>query len=115
MQRYNITWAWLIVAAPKPINVLAITYFEAALQVYTPSTFEWAILQSNLGSVYSDRIEGNRRENREKAVACLKAALQIFTRDDFPVDYARTQHNLGMVYGNRIEGEPRTNQEKAIA
>jgi hypothetical protein len=44
-----------------------------------------------------------------------KAALEVSTREAFPVDWAMTQHNLGLAYRN-LQGEDRqANVERAIA
>ncbi|PSR17315.1 hypothetical protein C8255_13325 [filamentous cyanobacterium CCP3] len=91
----------------------AIAAYEAALQVRTRDAFpqQWAATQNNLGTAYSDaakqplreRIRGERAENLEnafvqtsleKAIAAYQAALQVYTRDAFPQQWAETQGNL---------------------
>jgi tetratricopeptide (TPR) repeat protein len=71
--------------------------------------------QNNLGTAYSDLIRGERAENLEKAIAAYELALQVYTREAFPNDWATTQNNLGNAYANRIRGERAENLEKAIA
>jgi CHAT domain-containing protein/tetratricopeptide (TPR) repeat protein len=57
---------------------------------------------------------GNRRQNLELAIQAYQASLQVYTRSNFPVDWAGTQNNLGAAYSDRIEGERRQNLERAI-
>ena len=71
--------------------------------------------QNNLAIAYSDRIQGERGENIEKAIAFYQAALEVITRPAFPQFWAMTQNNLAVAYKNRIRGERDENIEKAIA
>ncbi|WP_152553681.1 tetratricopeptide repeat protein, partial [Limnospira platensis] len=41
--------------------------------------------------------------------------LEVYTRSDYPEDWATTQNNLGSAYRQRIRGERAENLEKAIA
>ncbi len=41
--------------------------------------------------------------------------MQVYTRTDFPEDWANTQNNLGNAYLHRRKGDGAENQEKAIA
>lgn len=75
---------------------------------------DYARTQLNLGLVYGRRIEGEPRLNREKAIACLEAALHVYAPQTFPMDYARTQNGLGNLYAERIEGKEWQNLERAI-
>ncbi|MCF3616811.1 CHAT domain-containing tetratricopeptide repeat protein [Planktothrix agardhii 1806] len=69
----------------------------------------------NLGTAYWDRIQGEKAENIQTAIACYTEALSVFTPKDFPQDWAITQMNLGIAYRNRIEGETAQNLETVIA
>ncbi len=71
--------------------------------------------QNNLGLAYNDRIKGDKAENIENAIAFFEAALEIYTRNDFPQQWAMTQNNLGEAYKDRIKGDKANNIEKAIA
>ena len=71
--------------------------------------------QNNLGNAYWDRIRGDKADNLEKAIAAYNEALEVYTRTDFPVDWARTQNNLGTAYSDRIRGDKADNLENAIA
>ncbi len=68
-----------------------------------------------LGDAYSERRRGERAENLERAIECYEAALQVYTRQAFPEDWAGTQNNLGAAYANRISGERAENLERALA
>ena len=71
--------------------------------------------QNNLGNAYCDSIRGERADNIELAIASFELALQVYTRDAFPEDWAMTQNNLGAAYSHRIRGERADNIELAIA
>ncbi len=58
---------------------------------------------------------GKKASNLETAIASYQNALQIYTRDAFPQDWAMTQNNLANAYRNRIRGERADNLENAIA
>ena len=58
---------------------------------------------------------GNRALNVELSIAAYEAALQVYTRDAFPQQWAMTQNNLGSAYQNRIRGDRADNLERAIA
>ncbi len=52
---------------------------------------------------------------QEEKIACLENALRVYTRDNYPCQYAKAQDILGNIYDekSRVE-EPRANLEKAI-
>src|SRR3712207_6360608 len=54
----------------------------------------WAALQMVLGNSLEQNPQGDRAENLEEAIRCYELALEVFTREDFPHDWARTQRNL---------------------
>ncbi|MFM9267743.1 CHAT domain-containing protein, partial [Tychonema sp. BBK16] len=56
-----------------------------------------------------------KAENLELAIAAFEASLEVYTRDAFPFEWARSQNNLGLAYRNRIRGEKAQNLELAIA
>ncbi|NEN93396.1 MAG: CHAT domain-containing protein, partial [Okeania sp. SIO3H1] len=51
----------------------------------------------------------------ESAIAAYQNALEVYTKSDFPIDWAMTQNNLGNAYINRIKGDIADNLETAIA
>jgi hypothetical protein len=76
---------------------LSITMFNLVLKVLTYQEFpkDWAMMQYNLGCVYSKRIQGKRAENLEKGIDYYKKALKIYTFHALPEYWARIQNNLG--------------------
>ncbi|WP_410222800.1 CHAT domain-containing protein, partial [Limnospira platensis] len=100
----------------------AIAFLEASLEVYTREAFpyEWAGTQNNLGYAYQAHVaitytEEERAKNLERAITFLETSLQVYTREAFPYEWARTQMNLGITYLSRIRGEQAENLERAIA
>ncbi len=49
-----------------------------------------------------------------KAITAYRGALQIYTRDKFPTEWARTQNNLGIAYRNLPSGDRGENLRRAI-
>lgn len=101
----------------------AIDACNAALEVFTRSDFpeEWASTQNILASAYSERISSYRdrvqidpAENIEAAIKSSKLALEVYTRQDFPEDWAMTLINLAVYYTQRIHGDRAENIETAI-
>ncbi|NEQ80302.1 MAG: hypothetical protein F6K26_08580, partial [Moorea sp. SIO2I5] len=41
-------------------------------------------------------------------------ALEVYTKEDFPIEWAQTQTKLGIAYRNRIRGDRAKNLELAI-
>ncbi|MBW4574489.1 MAG: CHAT domain-containing protein, partial [Aphanothece sp. CMT-3BRIN-NPC111] len=58
---------------------------------------------------------GDKAQNLEQAIAAYSAALQVNTREAFPIEWATTQNNLGIDYSNRIRGDKTQNLEQATA
>ena len=58
---------------------------------------------------------GNKPDNVEIAITGYEQALEVYTRTDFPVQWATTQNNLGTAYSDRIRGDKAENLENAIA
>jgi hypothetical protein len=48
------------------------------------------------------------------AIAAFQSALQVFTLEEFPLDWATAQNNLGNAYRNRILGDLEENSTQAI-
>lgn len=79
--------------------------FRIVLEVYTREQhpLQWAGLQNNLGlvlfSLAERMMEGaERREFLELAATAIRAALQVYTREQIPQRWAITQNNLARVY-----------------
>ncbi len=71
--------------------------------------------QNNLGLAWNELPTGDRAKNLENAIACYTRALKVFTKADFPVDWAGTQNNLGLAWGDLPTGDRAKNLENAIA
>ena len=61
-----------------------------------------------------NRINGSRVENLERAIGFCEAALTVFTREDFPEQWATAQYDLTIAYSERIKGSRADNLEEAI-
>jgi CHAT domain-containing protein len=57
---------------------------------------------------------GNRSLNLELAIACYERILLEYSRDKFPLEWAKTNASLATAYRNRVEGEKTHNLELAI-
>ena len=68
-----------------------------------------------LGVAYDERKGGDKAENLEQAIAAYEQALQYYTREKSPADWASLQTNVGLARLNRLRGERNDNLEKAIA
>ena len=61
--------------------------------------------QNNLGIAYRSRVQGERADNREKAIPHFEAALTVLARDTSPFEWAYAQDNLSNAYLNRVRGD----------
>ena len=93
----------------------AVSVYRAVLEVFArePYPQEWARTQNNLG--LSLREQGIRRVEKRaglevlgQAISAFRAALEIYTREALPQDWARTQNNMAVALrdqGIRSEGQ----------
>jgi CHAT domain-containing protein len=58
---------------------------------------------------------GSRANNLEIEIAGYEAVAKVFTRRDFPQEWAALQNNLGNAYSDRFKGDRGQNIEQAIA
>ncbi len=93
---------------------IAITGYQIVLNNREPGSEKYAQTQNNLANAYSDRINGSRAQNLERAIDFYQAALTVYTLEDFPEDWAMTQNNLANAYSDRINGSRAQNLERAI-
>lgn len=63
------------------------------------------MIQNNLGESYRDRINGNPIENLLTAISAYEAALQVYTRSNFPEQWAIVQNNQGIAYYSLQDGD----------
>jgi len=57
---------------------------------------------------------GDRATNLELSITAHNLSLKIYTRENFPEDWAGTLNNLALAYSDRIRGDRADNLEKAI-
>ncbi|MEG4069705.1 CHAT domain-containing protein [Microcoleus sp. Pol11C2] len=98
--------------------------FARILQAWATSRFtevtseeaaSLAAVIGNFGNLISQFPLGRRAWNLEIGIACYSAASEVYTRENYPEEWAMTQHNLGTAYSDRIEGVRAKNIEDAIA
>src|SRR5215471_17840725 len=75
----------------------------------------WARSQSTLGKAYFKRINGDRADNIEHAIASYEAALTLWTLDTYPVERATVQTDLGEALIQRQRGERKENLDRAVS
>lgn len=80
----------------------AIAMYHAALAGLDPlrALSERATVLHSLGNAYRIVLGPERRACLERAVACYTAALGVFTRAEFPGEWAATQTNLGTAWSS---------------
>jgi CHAT domain-containing protein len=74
-----------------------------------------AAIFNEFGNLIQQFPLGSRMLNLEIGICSYEQALQIYTRDAFPEQWATTQNNLAAAYSERIQGERADNLEWAIA
>ncbi|MFE4105562.1 hypothetical protein ACFVKH_04685, partial [Almyronema epifaneia S1] len=67
-------------------------------------TFIAAVL-GEFGNLIQQFPLGSRWLNLELGIVAYELALQVYTRDAFPENWAATQNNLAVAYSDRIRGE----------
>jgi CHAT domain-containing protein/predicted enzyme related to lactoylglutathione lyase len=93
---------------------IAITGYQIVLNNLEPGSEKFANTQNSLSAFYSNRINGSRTDNLERAIGFLEAALTVFTLENFPENWAMTQYNLACFYKDRMKGSRADNLERAI-
>jgi len=116
--------------------------YELALSQITQTTYpvNWAMLQRQLGKLHllhtipdltshfssSDSCSSNRNgasctfseeangDAIEKAIVAYQNALQVFTREAFPHEWAVLQNDLGGAYLKRLQGDRQNNLDTAL-
>jgi len=71
-------------------------------------------MQNNLGNVYAQLPTGDRAENFNKAIACYREALRVYTPEAAPLDYTMSQNNLGNAYLRLPTGDRAENLRQAL-
>jgi tetratricopeptide (TPR) repeat protein len=73
-----------------------------------------ADLQNRLGNANWSLPSGDREANLRQAIGYYEAALQVYTRVAFPIEWARTQPALGGAYSQLPSGDREANLRQAI-
>jgi tetratricopeptide (TPR) repeat protein len=70
----------------------AIQIAEASLELTAPGSTDWASAQVNLGTAWDALPTGDKSQNVKKAIAAYEAALDVYTKELYPTDWAKTQN-----------------------
>jgi hypothetical protein len=92
---------------------------QAALRVLTRVAypFEWAAAHAHLGEAYRQaaryadlqELYSGRSVMQEQALRHLEAALQVYTMNEYPLEWAKVQYFQSMIYVDRIQGKRKEN------
>ena len=74
-----------------------------------------AAAMARLGSIYRQRIAGDKAENLEEAIRYHEAALTVITPELSPQGWARQQLNLGNAYAERLLGDRGDNLRRSAS
>jgi CHAT domain-containing protein len=98
----------LLAILPYQVEILLLAKIDASNEKY--------VITSALVNLALDLSEfpRNRRLNLELAIVCYDRALLEYTRDKFPIHWAKIQMNRAAAYCDRIEGNKLRNLEEAI-
>ena len=110
-----------VIGNERTLEPMADIYLEQAVPDYPISgsdiTDDWPQLReslthqheaaclNSLGIAFSELLLGDLRTNKLQAEACFRAALQVYTREHTPSEWAATQNNLGIVLCDRSQHE----------
>ena len=77
---------------------------------------EYAEMQRNRGRAYSLMKVGDKQANLKRAIACYEKALQVYTREQYPKEWASLHYDIGNTYQNlpASGNEKSTNLQEAI-
>ena len=106
----------------KPITdmhhrVERLPHIKRALMLVDPRRARqlWGKMQDDFGNSLQQLSLGDRAENLERAIAAYNAALEVRTRTNFPIRWARIHIGLANAYANRVRGDRAENLERAIS
>jgi tetratricopeptide (TPR) repeat protein len=91
----------------------AIEIAEGTLQLVSAGSAEWALTLMILGDALAAMATEDRDETLIRAIDAYEKALIVFTKDDYPFDWAQIQVNLGHIW-ERLPGDRGTNLRRAI-
>ena len=58
---------------------------------------------NSLGIAFVERLDEHQRANKKHAEVCFRAALQVYGREQTPMDWAMTQNNLGTALSDQAD------------
>ena len=87
---------------------------KIALGVFTQSRYasQHAWCKSTQGAVYQE-MSRNNSSYASQSIASYQAALEVYTEESFPADFARVVDALGTLYRSLSEGDLLENRRKA--
>ena len=85
------------------------------LEKQKPLTIWEASCLVSLGNQLQDVSQGQRSANLKRSIACYDLALEVYTREALPQDWAATQNNKGTAYQFLPSGDRGANLREAIA
>ncbi|GCL52756.1 TPR repeat precursor [Microcystis aeruginosa NIES-3806] len=88
---------------------------EILTQVTPEQAYFIAFIIGNFSNLIAQFPLGNIATHKEIAITGYEIALNIFTFDAFPQEWAMTQNSLAGAYSDRIKGDKAENLEMAIA
>ncbi|MCF3609107.1 CHAT domain-containing protein [Planktothrix agardhii 1033] len=97
------------------VQILTAWANDTFAKVETAQAYGIAAVIVTLGNLIQQFPLGSRLVNLEIAIACYQLALEVYTRKDFPEDWARVQNNLAIAYNDKIMGNRAENIDTAIA
>ncbi|MBW4618899.1 MAG: tetratricopeptide repeat protein [Cyanosarcina radialis HA8281-LM2] len=96
------------------LNESLLEALPLVVQKLTPEREEIAPFLLTFGNSIQQFPLGDRMLNLELSIAAYQECLKIYTRENFPQDWAGVQNNLGIAYHARIKGERAENLERSI-
>ncbi len=101
--QFNLSNAYLLLSDQKneAENLeAAIKFCSLSSEVRTRKTDSrrWAMTQSRLGLLYSVRVNEERTQNLKFAIQYFLRALEVYSYEAYPLEYAKNQYLLGTTY-----------------
>lgn len=103
------------VEQPEALERALKAYTEALKHVPRQRPSDWGRVQYGIGSVYVDRIAGDRAGNIENAIMAFNNVAEVMTKATAPSLWGSVQISLSRAYWHRIKGLRADNMEQSIA
>lgn len=114
-QVYEFLQANLVQMDEALLEALSVAFSRFAVSEQPGMRESVAAIFVKFGNLIQHFPKGNRMLNLELAIAAYDLALQVYTCEVFPEQWATTQNNLASAYLDRIKGDRAKNMEQAIA